>query len=90
MLGWPGSEWLEGDFPDAAPPARGLWRPAGAEVRHTFTHFHLRLMVHVARLPADTAPERGFFLPAADFRPSDLPSVMRKAFSIARKALAAD
>ncbi len=90
MLGWPGSEWQEGEFPDAQPPAKGRWRCAGAEVRHTFTHFHLRLMVHVARLPADSAPARGFFLPAADFRPSDLPSVMRKAFNIARKALAAD
>ncbi len=90
MLGWPGSAWQEGALPAPEPPADAAWRHAGAEVRHVFTHFQLRLMVHVARLPEDTEPERGFFLPAADFRAGDLPSVMRKAFNMARKALPAD
>ncbi len=90
MLGWPGSEWTEGGFPETCPPARGCWQDAGAEVRHVFTHFRLHLRVHVARLPAGVRPVRGFFLSAADFRSADLPGVMRKAHAIARKALVAD
>ncbi|MBK1634233.1 A/G-specific adenine glycosylase [Rhodovulum adriaticum] len=84
MLGWPGTDWRE-DPPAEAPPAAVEWRDTGAEVRHTFTHFHLRLSVRVAQLPADCTPARGAFLQPGDFRPSDLPTVMRKAFDIARR-----
>ncbi|MDD7972436.1 A/G-specific adenine glycosylase [Roseinatronobacter alkalisoli] len=79
MLGWPGSAW--GDTPptDAAPvPAD--WSPVTAEVRHTFTHFHLRLSLRVAHLPID-AP--GLFVAAQDFTPTALPTVMRKAHALA-------
>lgn len=52
MLALPGSDWREG----AAPDAPEGWRAAG-EVRHTFTHFHLRLQVLVRdgapRAPVD-------------------------------------
>jgi A/G-specific adenine glycosylase len=84
MLGWPGSEW--GDAPAPAPPLEAAWRDTGAEARHTFTHFHLRLRVHVAEVGPDTTPGRGEFLPPAAFRPSDLPTVMRKVFDLARGA----
>ncbi len=80
MLGWPGSDW--GDDPAHDPPAAADWRSLG-EVRHTFTHFHLRLAVHIAELAPDAAPARGFFLPRHAFRPSDLPTLMRKAFDLA-------
>ncbi|MEX5728070.1 A/G-specific adenine glycosylase [Rhodovulum iodosum] len=89
MLGWPGSEWAETE-PCAAPPVAADWRPLDQEVRHTFTHFHLRLALHVAALPQGCTPARGFFLPAADFRPADLPTVMRKAFDLARCGHGAD
>jgi A/G-specific adenine glycosylase len=82
MLGWPGSDW--GEAPAPAPPVQAKWRDTGAEARHTFTHFHLRLRVHVADLGPEALPERGDFLPAAAFRPSDLPTVMRKVFDLAR------
>lgn len=79
MLGWPGSDWSEAPLP--APPAPGDWRPLGAEARHTFTHFHLRLTIHTADLPQDTAPDRGQF--HAPFRPASLPTVMRKVWDLA-------
>ncbi|TCP61630.1 A/G-specific DNA-adenine glycosylase [Rhodovulum bhavnagarense] len=88
MLGWPGTGWAEA-APAEAPPAPANWRDAGEEVRHTFTHFHLRLALRVADLPGDCAPAQGQFLPPEAFRPSDLPTVMRKAFDLARGQLGA-
>ncbi|ARC87460.1 A/G-specific adenine glycosylase [Rhodovulum sp. MB263] len=88
MLGWPGTDWAE-TAPAPAPPVAADWHPLGAEVRHTFTHFHLRLALCVAELSPDCAPGRGQFLPPEAFRPSDLPTVMRKAFDLARTAFAA-
>lgn len=88
MMGWPGTEWTN-STPDPAPPCRAGWRDIGAEVRHTFTHFHLILRVCTADLPQDCAPARGFFLDARAFRPSDMPTVMRKAFDLTRDSGAA-
>ncbi|MHC9235875.1 A/G-specific adenine glycosylase [Pseudooceanicola sp. 502str34] len=85
MLGWPGSDW--GEAPQDAPPLQADWQALEAEALHTFTHFHLRLAVRVAHVPEGANPERGSFLPPAAFRPSDLPTVMRKAFDLARPAL---
>lgn len=82
MLGWPGTEWT-GAEPVAAPPAKGDWRPVPGEVRHTFTHFHLILRLETALLPNGINPERGFFLPGTEFRPGDLPTVMRKVHDLA-------
>jgi A/G-specific adenine glycosylase len=84
MLGWPGSGW---DGAGGAPPLAADWRDAGAEVRHTFTHFHLRLGIEVAEVGLGAMPERGIFLPRSGFRPSDLPTVMRKAWDIAAGVL---
>jgi len=84
MLGWPTSDWTE-EAPPEAPPLPGPWRDTGAEVRHTFTHFHLRLRVHVAI--CDDQPARGAFMPHSGFQPASLPTVMRKAFDLARDAL---
>jgi A/G-specific adenine glycosylase len=83
MLGWPGGDW--GEVPEDTPPTDADWHDLGEEVRHTFTHFHLRLAVRVAELPMDAAPERGHFEPR--LAPSDLPTVMRKAFDLARGRL---
>jgi A/G-specific adenine glycosylase len=88
MLGWPGTDWSEA--PQGAPPVAADWQDLGAEVRHTFTHFHLRLALRVARLPRDAVPSRGVFVPAAAFRPASLPTVMRKAYDIASSAFSDD
>jgi A/G-specific adenine glycosylase len=79
MLGWPGTDWS--DAPRGEPPVEAAWEDLGAEVRHTFTHFHLILRVLVA--PVDGAASRGDWIPRAAFRPSDLPTVMRKAWDLA-------
>lgn len=84
MMGWPGSEWTE-SAPAATPPSAGDWQDLGGEVRHTFTHFHLILRVKTAQLPMGAEPLRGFFLDKHAFKPSDLPTVMRKAFNLAQK-----
>jgi A/G-specific adenine glycosylase len=82
MLGWPGSDWGEG-APEPAPPLGAEWRDMGAEVRHTFTHFHLKLRVMTAVAELRARPRRGDFLPRAEFNPSALPTVMRKVFDMA-------
>ncbi len=81
MLGWPGTDW--GEVPLGNPPIAADWIDPGAEVRHTFTHFHLRLGLRLARVDIDARPDRGIFLPMEAFRPADLPSVMRKAYDLA-------
>ncbi len=89
MLGWPGSEW--NDSPQPTPPFQTDWQDLGVEVRHTFTHFHLILRVMVAELPSSFTPG-----PAQEvisrhaFRPSDLPTVMRKAFDLWRGGQSAE
>ncbi len=87
MLGWPGSDWSEAPA-EPAPPAEGDWHPAGT-ARHTFTHFHLVLEVRAARLALDTVVRRGAFVPQDAFRPTDLPTLMRKALDVASGAFAA-
>ncbi len=79
MLGFCGSDW--GEAPAEAPPLEAAWAEVG-EVRHTFTHFHLRLRVHVAQVGPEV-PVRGAFVPAAEFSPAALPTVMRKVWALA-------
>lgn len=86
MLGWPGSDWAP-EVPAHEPPLDAEWTDPGAEVRHTFTHFHLVLSLRVARV-AEGTPRVGAFLPRSAFRPSDLPTVMRKAYDLVAQDLA--
>ncbi|MEM9475507.1 MAG: A/G-specific adenine glycosylase [Pseudomonadota bacterium] len=86
MLGWPVSDWC--DAPTEAPPIETRWDTPNAEVRHTFTHFHLRLALRTATVSAGLEPVRGQFVPHASFRPADLPTVMRKAFDLAAPVIA--
>ncbi|WP_243611783.1 A/G-specific adenine glycosylase [Shimia aestuarii] len=86
MLGWPGSDWIEGDTPAHTAPIRAEWKTLPAEARHTFTHFHLRLTVKTALVPLDRTPRTGEFIEKEAFRPSDLPTVMRKAFDLLQGA----
>jgi A/G-specific adenine glycosylase len=83
MLGWPGSEWS--DSPKQRPPFEADWQDANAEVRHTFTHFHLILTV----LTANTGPHvEGEF--HSKIRPTDLPTVMRKVYDVAKHRFTED
>ena len=85
MLGFPTTDWADTPPPEA-PPLDTPWHDPGLEVRHTFTHFHLRLSIRLAHVPAETTPDRGEFHPKATFRPSSLPTLMRKAFDLAQGA----
>jgi len=82
MLGFPSTDWADTCPPDA-PPLQGDWHDPQAEVRHTFTHFHLRLGLRLATVPVGAVPIRGTFHPKTDFRPSSLPTLMRKAYDLA-------
>lgn len=82
MLGWPGSDW---DGSGGPAPLAAVWREAGA-VRHSFSHFHLNLAVMLADVAPDAQPLRGIFMPHNQFRPTDLPSLMRKAYARAKAA----
>jgi len=77
MIGFPGTDW---DGAGGAEPLATSWNRLG-EVRHTFTHFHLILDVLLAQGTA--TPARGTYLAKTAFRPSDLPTVMRKAYDLA-------
>jgi A/G-specific adenine glycosylase len=83
MLGWPGSDW---DGAGGPAPLAADWREAGAEVRHTFTHFHLTLSLSVAEVDTTARPLRGAFVPRTQFRPAALPTLMRKAHDLASAA----
>ncbi len=87
MLGWPCSDWS--DDPAPAPPLDATWHRLEAEVRHTFTHFHLRLRPMLARVETTAAPTRGGFVPLQDFDPTALPTLMRKVWTLAEADLAA-
>ena len=84
MLGWPGSDWIDVTTPRpiGTPPTPADWKTEEGEVRHTFTHFHLLLTVMSATIESN---EQLLFLGHNDFRPSDLPTVMRKAFDLIQK-----
>ncbi len=81
MLALPTTDWAECPGPAAAPcPAD--WQIAG-EVRHTFTHFHLRLTVMRAVL--SDAPEDAVFA-ATQEAEAAMPTVFAKALRLASRS----
>ena len=80
MIGFPGTNWDGAGGPE---PLAADWTRLG-EVRHTFTHFHLILDVMLAETTATPTPTRGT---SAPIRPSDLPTLMRKAYDLAADQL---
>lgn len=74
MLGFVGDGW---DGAGGTEPFAAEWRALG-EVKHTFTHFHLVLAVRLADVAGN--PERGEYRVV---NPTDLPTVMRKAYDLA-------
>ncbi len=83
MLGWPTTEW--GDAITPAPPIEADWITLNTTVRHTFTHFHLELQVATSNVELETVPSIGRFMTSDVWSPSDLPTVMRKAFDLVQK-----
>ncbi|MFQ5567285.1 MAG: A/G-specific adenine glycosylase [Paracoccaceae bacterium] len=79
MLALPSTGWAD-DPPAPAPPFEADWRPAG-EVRHSFTHFHLRLAVLWTRV--DDLPEDA---PEVIEAEAAMPTVFAKASRLGRAA----
>jgi len=82
MLGWPGSDWS--DDPTKNPPVQAEWQSIKSQVRHTFTHFHLHLSIMTASVSHRCVPQRGEFVSKSKFKPSELPTVMRKVFNLVK------
>lgn len=85
MLGWPTTEW--GPEAQDAEPTPADWATLNENALHTFTHFHLVLTVQTVWLPQDATPTRGHFVPHDQFNPTDLPTVMQKAYTLAAATL---
>ncbi|MGB0958676.1 MAG: A/G-specific adenine glycosylase [Halocynthiibacter sp.] len=78
-LGWPTSDWSEN--PNDTPPFDGHWVTLNDSVKHTFTHFHLQLTVKTCQLTHPIA------VAGRDWQiltPSELPTVMKKAYDLAK------
>lgn len=82
----PGTEWSEGFVAETAldfAPFPADWKRRPGEVKHTFTHFHLKLTVYRAVLPADraTAAASCWWSAPDTLSEEALPTVMRKALA---------
>ncbi|MEM6626626.1 MAG: NUDIX domain-containing protein, partial [Pseudomonadota bacterium] len=82
MLMPPGSDWAEGDAPDAlaAAPADAGWTRLG-DVRHVFTHFALELEVWSGTLKGER-PD-GVWVNKPDAADAGVPSVGKKVLALA-------
>ena len=80
---WRADPWTEAEALSAAPFALP-WRRLKGQVSHTFTHFHLELVV-LAGSTTESAPEGQRWAPVERLGEEALPSLMRK---VLRKALA--
>lgn len=82
MMEVPGSEWLDGEERPVSydhAPIAASFRQLPAPVRHTFTHFHLVLTVHMAFDVPETPPQPGGrWVPLEMISDEALPNVFRK------------
>ena len=87
MTEFPGSTWnAEGDPTAASRPLPATYRTLVAPVEHGFTHFELRLIVHVAEVPASTrAPAGCRWIAEAGLGGEALPTLMRKVAAAASR-----
>ncbi|MBC7908710.1 MAG: A/G-specific adenine glycosylase [Rhodospirillaceae bacterium] len=88
MMEVPSTPWRETawSFDEAVPeqPLAAEWRPLSGVVRHTFTHFHLELIL-VAGRTGPNPQTRGIWCPLDKLGDHALPTLMRK---VVRHALA--
>ena len=73
---WRGKSWTVNEA-TAEAPVQGHWRLLEGVVRHTFTHFHLELMVLAGAVNGQATEEGLWCLPSA-FSDHALPTVMKK------------
>ena len=79
---WRGTPWDMGEAAGHAPLPAAAWEGAG-EVRHTFTHFHLRLAVVCGTVTGGDIAD-GTWVHPRDFGGQALPTLMKK---VAKAAL---
>ena len=79
---WRARPWGEAEA-RALAPVRARWRRIPEAVRHTFTHFHLELVVLAGTARADAAD--GIWVPLERLKDHALPSVMKKVIAHASK-----
>ena len=88
MVGLPGGEWSETGPVNDAPPFTADWTDLGVEVRHTFTHFHLRLQIYGAVTPKPVVRiEEDLWTPRGELFNTALPTLMKKALKQGLPAL---
>jgi len=95
MMEVPSSGWSDDDWQNARAgkksrePLPGDWRRLPGDVRHTFTHFHLKLDVYLLRLDggdraaSGALPEGWRWVERRDLESQALPSLMRKVLAYA-------
>ena len=88
--------------PERQSPAWGLKFKAETDFPHAYTEIVLHpldaagttalvdALLRIADLPDTSVPDRGRFVSNTEFKPSNLPTVMRKAYDLASKALRRD
>ncbi|MEL7526177.1 MAG: A/G-specific adenine glycosylase [Pseudomonadota bacterium] len=84
----PGTDWSETfDSADALDfaPFKDDWQLCAGEVKHTFTHFHLRLQVFRANTTKDAVKgtSGAWWSPSNRLEDEALPTVMRKVLAVA-------
>ena len=64
-------------------PLEADWQVLNSEIVHVFTHFELRLKVHLARVSSMPAPEACRWVSPAGLKAEPLPVLMRKVLKAA-------
>jgi A/G-specific adenine glycosylase len=81
MMEFPSTEWRQRAWTDAEAvalaPVQARWRRLPGTVHHTFTHFHLELVVLIGRT-RNVALAEGIWCPPRQLSDHALPSVMKK------------
>jgi A/G-specific adenine glycosylase len=88
MMEVPSTLWREAPWSEAeaiaAAPVKAKWRLLSGVVRHTFTHFHLELVVLAGEVRGAAGNAAGLWVRPEDFGAHALPTVMKKVVAHAR------
>lgn len=85
MVGLPTCDWVE--TPDLLPPINPQWIPIPGTIKHTFTHFHLKVDCFIIQT---TEYPITFKVKPENFRDYPIPTLMKKAIDKCQKALNAN
>jgi A/G-specific adenine glycosylase len=83
---WRASEWSEAEAKKAAPVA-ARWRRLPGMVHHSFTHFHLEIVVLAGKAGARGRSGGGIWVAPEALHGQALPSVMKKIIALAMGGL---